>query len=101
MWKSAIGGNGSECSKIKLENILDEEIHMILGILKEKKLKVLSGASGERMVKKFRHVDPKFLVGGQLARLSEIDSSSLQTLDRYKKINAAGRIVSDVVRDYA
>ncbi|MFA7319537.1 MAG: hypothetical protein WC022_02990 [Parcubacteria group bacterium] len=84
----------------KFENIKNEEIQTVLKILRNNKLKTISGAQGEKIIKKFRYVDPKILVADKLVRLSEIDPDFSIILDKHRKINAEGLVVSDEVSGY-
>jgi hypothetical protein len=84
----------------KFENIQDGEIQAILKILSNDRLKVISGKEGEKIFKKFRYVDPEVLVGDHLVRLSGMDANFADILEKHRKTNASGLIVSNTVRDY-
>ncbi|KKR31770.1 MAG: hypothetical protein UT64_C0051G0001 [Candidatus Falkowbacteria bacterium GW2011_GWF2_39_8] len=75
----------------KIENIQDGEIKETLEILKNKKLK--KKQVGEKIVKKFRYVDPKVLVDGKLVRLGKENVKFVNYLAKHKKINEQGIIV--------
>ena len=84
----------------KFENIQDDEIQRILKILSNKQLKALGNVQGDKIFKKFRYTDPKILVDGKLVKLTEIDQKFSNILDKYRKANAEGLVVSEAVSDY-
>ena len=52
-----------------------------------------AGDLEKKIVKKFRHVDPKVILNGQLFRLSEIVPEFKAIIDRHREINKKGLIV--------
>lgn len=76
-----------------LKNSKIKEINQILEILGSKKLKKELKKDGEKVFKKFRFVDPKVIVKGNLMRLSELDSSFKKLIEDRREINNRGVIV--------
>lgn len=77
----------------KVEKIGDKEIQETLRILKNKKLRKIKNNFGQRVIKKFRYVDPKIIIGGELTRLSILSPKFLKILDKHRKINKKGLLV--------
>jgi len=75
----------------KIENIQDRGIQESLKTLESKKLK--RKRVGEKIVKKFRYVDPRVLVDGKLVRLGKENIKFVNYLAKHKKINEQGVIV--------
>ena len=75
----------------KLENTKDKFIQETLKTLKIKELKV--ARSGEKILKKFRHVDPKVFVDGKVVKLSEINPKFAKLLQKHRGINEKGEIL--------
>lgn len=76
-----------------LEKSKVKEIDQILEILSNKRLKRQIKENGEKVFKKFRFVDPKVLVKGNLLRLSDLDSSFKKLIESRRAINNKGIIV--------
>lgn len=76
-----------------LENSKIKAINQILAILNNKRLKKELKENGEKAFKKFRFVDPKVLVKGNLLRLSELDSRFKKLIEDRRAINNKGIIV--------
>lgn len=77
----------------KLVTSKNQEIQQILKTLRNKKLKVKENKTGEKIIKKFRFVDPKILIFGKIIRLSEVSSEFVKILEQHRKINQAGLYV--------
>ncbi len=77
----------------KFEDAQDKRIKEILKILKEKKIKNVKSDSGQKIIKKFRYVDPKIISNGKLVRLSKLNSEFTKIINRYRKINKKGLII--------
>ncbi len=77
----------------KFEKNQDKIIKSILKILKDKELKGVNGNSGKKIVKKFRYVDPKVILNGELIRLSKLLPKFQITIEKHREINKKGLIV--------
>lgn len=77
----------------KVEKSQNKRIKEILAILKKKDPKDIKGNSGKKIVKKFRYVDPKVILDGQLLRLSKINPKFQGIIDKHREINRKGLIV--------
>jgi len=73
----------------KLKESKTTEIDKVLTILEEGNLP----KDGERVYKKFRHIDPLVLTDGILIRISEIDNNFARRLEKEKSINLEGMVV--------
>lgn len=76
-----------------LENSKIKEIKQILETLKRKRLKKEVKENGEKVFKKFRFIDPKVLVKGNLVRLSDLDLKFKKNIENRREINNKGVIV--------
>jgi len=77
----------------KVEKIQNKRIKEILTILKKKDPKDIRDDLGQKIVKKFRYVDPKVISDGQLLRLSKIIPKFQGIIDEHREINKRGLIV--------
>ena len=77
----------------KIERSQNKEIKSTLMLLTKKDLRGIKTNSGNKVRKKFRYVDPKVILGGQLARLSEINPSFRIMVDKSRKISEEGLLV--------
>lgn len=77
----------------KIEDSKDEKIQQILTILKQKKLPKNGYLSGEKIIKKFRYVDPKVVIDGETARFAEINKNFCEILKHHKEINERGLFI--------
>jgi len=77
----------------KLEKSNNKEIKEILNLLKKKKISKIKRNSQKKIYKKFRYVDPKVLVDGDLLRLSKINPSFQKIIDKHREINKKGFII--------
>lgn len=77
----------------KLENTLDTEIQDILKLLLNKNLKKLSNQSENKIIKKFRFVDPKVLINGEIKRLSQINQKFFTEIKKAEVLNKEGLLV--------
>ncbi len=77
----------------KVESCHNKEIENALAILKKKDLLCYKKASGTKVFKKFRHVDPKVIANGELVKLSKFSSRFTKLLEKQRKINEAGVFV--------
>lgn len=77
----------------KLGKTKNKKIKETLRRLENKKLKRIKNNSGEKIIKKFRYVDPKVIMGEELIRLSQISPKFKTIIDKHKKINEKGLIV--------
>ncbi|MBU4350872.1 HD domain-containing protein [Candidatus Parcubacteria bacterium] len=78
----------------KIERSQNKEIKDTLILLTRKDLKGIKVGSGNRRVrKKFRYVDPKVILKGQLVCLSEIDPSFRAIIDKSRKISEEGLLI--------
>lgn len=77
----------------KLEKSSNKFIKNILNSLGDGSFKDSKAKIGKKIIKKFRHVDPKIIVDGELVRLSKIDSKFKKTLEKYREINKKGILV--------
>lgn len=73
-----------------LENSKIEEINQILEILGRKRLKKEIKENGEKVFKKFRFIDPKVIINGNLSRLSELDPKFKKLIEERREINNKG-----------
>lgn len=78
----------------KIENSGNKIIRESLKILRDKKLKLKKIKVGEVIIKKFRYVDPKILQNEKVVRLSEVNLRFRKILDKHRRINRRGLIVS-------
>lgn len=76
----------------KIENSQEKEIKKILLLLSTKPLKNIKSNSGKKIFKKFRYIDPKIIINGNLIRLSEINSKFQKILNKHREINKKGLI---------
>jgi len=76
----------------KLINSNDKEINKILSILKEKSLKKLP-KSQEKVLKKFRFVDPEYISQKKVRKLSNEDKNFKKILQRAREINFQGVLI--------
>jgi len=77
----------------KIEKSQNRRIKEILSILEKENLEYSGNNSGKRIIKKFRYVDPKVILNGQLIRLSKIAPKFQVAIDKHRKINKKGLIV--------
>lgn len=77
----------------KLENHKSQKIENILSLLKKKNLKDYRRNSGKKIFKKFRYVDPKVIIKGELIRLSCLSKDFTKLLEKHRKINEKGLFV--------
>lgn len=77
----------------KIENSREKEIRKILSLLSKKSLMNIKGKSGKKIFKKFRYVDPKIIINGNLVRLSQINPKFQKILNKHRKINKKGLTV--------
>jgi len=77
----------------KLEESNDKEIKEILNLLRKKKIGKIKRGSQKKIYKKFRYVDPKIILDGNLVRLSKINPKFQKMVDRHREINRKGFIV--------
>ena len=76
-----------------LEKSRNRKIKEGLKILKNKKLERVKNSSGEKVIKKFRYVDPKIISNGEVFKLSQVCSNFKLILNKHKEINEKGLIV--------
>lgn len=76
----------------KIEKSNSTQIQEILNILKSSKLDIRNKTK-TKIIKKFRHVDPKVLIGNELKRLSEISEEFRINLEKHREINKRGVFV--------
>lgn len=79
----------------KLEKTSNPKIHKILSTLKQKSLSHLA-LSTEITNKKFRYVDPLFLDGKNVQRLSEVDKDFREKLEQARNENNKGIILPTI-----
>ncbi len=77
----------------KLKTYQNPSLQKILTMLRKKSLTHLSTKNGIRVYKKFRHVDPVFIQGTQLLRLSKTDEHFAQELEAARTFNKKGNLV--------
>ncbi|BCX15671.1 MAG: hypothetical protein KatS3mg097_563 [Candidatus Parcubacteria bacterium] len=77
----------------KLERSKKQKIKEVLKVLKNKRLKRIKNSSGDKIIKKFRYVDPKVISNGKLIRLSQLLPKFKTIIDKHRKINERGLIV--------
>ncbi len=77
----------------KVEKSRNKRIKEILAILKKKDPKDIRDNLGQKIVKKFRYVDPKVISDGRLLRLSKIIPRFQRIINRHREINKRGLIV--------
>jgi len=77
----------------KFENIKDNEIQQTLKILRNKKLHDMRNRSRQKVIKKFRFVDPKVLADNKIERLSQINFEFAEILKKHSEINKRGLYV--------
>ncbi|MCL5433036.1 MAG: HD domain-containing protein [Patescibacteria group bacterium] len=80
----------------KLIKSKNKEINKLLKLLKNKSLKSLP-KSGEVRYKKFRYVDPEFISGGKILRLSRVDKKFKKEIEKANKINSCGIYIPLVI----
>ena len=76
----------------RLEKTKDKTVGKLLRMLKDKKLNI-NNKSGRRIVKKFRHVDPKIIFNGKLVRLSKLSPKFKKILEKHRRINQKGLVI--------
>jgi hypothetical protein len=69
------------------------EIKEILAVMAEGKIKALPRKTKEKVVKKFRHVDPEIIQKNRLVRLSAVEPKFKKALLKNRQINEKGIIV--------
>lgn len=74
-------------SKIGGTNI---EIRKIFGLLRKKEIKSLDFKLNQKIFKKFRYVDPKVIVNGDLKRLSQLNNKFKRLIEKQKNISKTG-----------
>lgn len=77
----------------KLENHKNRKIEDILSLLRKKDLKDYKRTSEKRVFKKFRYVDPKVIINGELVRLSSLSKDFTKLLNKHRKISEKGLVV--------
>lgn len=77
----------------KLEKCKNQKVKDILNLLKRKNLKDCWCESSKKVYKKFRYVDPKVIMNGNLIRLSSLDKGFAKLLKKYKEDNEKGLII--------
>ncbi len=77
----------------KFENAQDQRIKEIFKILKKKKIKKKKNDSGQKIIKKFRYVNPKVISNGKLVRLSKLNSEFTKIINKHKEKNKKGLVV--------
>lgn len=77
----------------KLGNSDEKGIKEILSLLRKKKIGKVRKSSHKKIFKKFRYVDPKIIVNGNLVRLSKINPRFKKMIDKHKEINKRGFII--------
>lgn len=78
----------------KFEKNKNYAIQSVLKKLRNKKLDTVKAKNGEKIIKKFRYVDPRVLLSGKLSKLSEIDQKFVKTLEKHRTINSRGLVVA-------
>lgn len=76
----------------KLTSSKDKEIIKRLDYLRQRTLPTVN--EGITVYKKFRHIDPPFLYGGELIHLSDLDYNFVSLLDEARKDNRTGVLVA-------
>lgn len=77
----------------KIEKTQNKEVREILTILRKKEIKNFKCRLGRKVIKKFRWVDPKVVVNGELVKLSEIQTRFQKLVHKHREINRQGLIV--------
>lgn len=77
----------------KLEKSKSKKIKEVLKGLENKRLKRIKNNSGEKIIKKFRYVDPKVISSGGLIRLSQLFPKFKTVMDKHRRINERGLVV--------
>ncbi len=77
----------------KIKKAKDKEIEVILTDLESGNLEKYKNNSGQKVIKKFRYVDPKVKQGNNLIKLSELKPEFLQLLEENRKINQKGVVI--------
>ena len=77
----------------KLESQKNLEIENILTLLRKKDLKYYKSTFGKKVFKKFRYVDPKVVINGELIILTSLSKDFTKMLDKHRKINEKGLVV--------
>lgn len=75
----------------KLENSNNEHIKKELRILaRREEVELNENILGQKLIKKFRHVDPLIVSDNNLTRLSKLNSDFSEIMEEHRKINQAG-----------
>ncbi len=77
----------------KIEKSQNDEIKEMLTILKQKNFKKPSKKNGRKLIKKFRYVDPKIIVGEKLVELSKVNFQFQKIIDKEKEVSKKGMII--------
>ena len=77
----------------KVEKAKDKEIDQVLADLKAGNLEKYKNNFGQKVIKKFRYVDPKVKQSNNLKRLSELKSEFLKLIEENKEINQRGVMI--------
>jgi len=77
----------------KLKRSKSKKIKEVLRRLENKKLKRGKNNSGEKIIKKFRYVDPKVISSGELIRLTKLFPKFKTIINKHRRINEKGLIV--------
>lgn len=77
----------------KIEKSSETSLQKILKKLEKGNVYKNLKRTGKKVFKKFRHVDPKIIIDGELVRLSKINSKFKKTLEKHRKINKKGILV--------
>ena len=77
----------------KIEMQKDKHTQAVLNLLRSKDFYKIYKKKGEKVYKKFRYVDPKFMSKGKLVRLSKFSLPYKTMLEKHRKINKEGVIV--------
>lgn len=74
----------------KVESNKDDKVKKMLSLLRKKSVLRAKLGVGEKLVKKFRYVDPKILIDGKLVRLTKASSIFPKLLRKHREINRQG-----------
>jgi len=77
----------------KLEKSQNEEIQAILVMLRRKEINDFESKLGRKVVKKFRYVDPKVIVNGELVKLSKAVPKFQRIVEKHREISRKGLVV--------
>ncbi|MDD5074128.1 MAG: HD domain-containing protein [Candidatus Shapirobacteria bacterium] len=77
----------------KIEASKHKGIQEKLSLLKKRDLSSVKRASGKKVFKKFRFVNPKVLVDEKLQRLTELTPGFKKVIEKHRKINLKGLMV--------